>query len=98
MSRDDSFAKNSLLYRHTKLLCPHGHGLQPVLGTDSDLALLECGCARADSLPVSDGRISVEHVNQFASAQDQKKASQLFPGDIGTLPTVRKPYMKVRAA
>ena len=92
MSSGESFTERALRFRKTKLLCAE-HGVQPVhTVTEHGLAILECGCARSESLPVRDRALSVENLSPFAPKEDQKAAQCLFPGVVDNEITAQRKW------
>ena len=91
MSSANDFTQRKLTYRETKMFCPAGHGIQPALTiTEEDLAMLECGCTRPQSLPLHEGRVSVEHLGPFSDKRQM--ARRLFPGDVDNERTAQRKW------
>ena len=89
MHSAETFTERALIYRRTKLLCPV-HGVQPVASvSDSGLAALQCGCSRSQSIPLQEGKISVEQLAWFDSGE-QKAAQHLFPATVASEATAQR--------
>ena len=68
----------------SNLLCPNGHDLQRVIEKSSDFKLA-CGCSRGELLPLTVGRVSIEHLHPFASKAEQRLGSTVFPASVESL-------------
>jgi hypothetical protein len=73
--------------RHCRLLCPKCGELQQLKSSNDKKITLVCGHARPRILPLTGGRVSVEHLNS-------EQGKQVFPGSYGDEATRKRTRIK----
>jgi len=94
----NKFTERSLTKRKTRVLCRLHAGLSAVLTVQENLAILGCGCVRAQSLPVTPGTISCESLAPFVPKAQQKLAAALFPASNDSERTSQRMWFEKEAA
>jgi len=81
--------KLGTITRGSKLLCPECGDLKEAKSPKGDEIVLLCGHIRPQILPLTDGRVSLEHLNT-------ERGKNLFPASHDDEVTSQKPWSEKR--